>query len=359
MTNRRTFMAAMAALGLCPTLTWAHVGATSYVSAARKQNGAYALFGLNDEGDISFEVPLPDRGHAAAAHPSQPEIVSFARRPGRFALVVDCAEGLIRQVLEPPKGRHFYGHGTYSKDGRYLFTSENDFENSIGMIGVWIADRWYERIGEFPSNGIGPHDVKLMPDGKHLVVANGGIETHPDSGRQKLNIPVMEPNLTYLTLEGEVTEQLTLPHKMHKNSIRHLGVGSDGLVAFGMQWQGDVHSSPALIGLHKRGQKARLMEVPDHLHQRLKGYVGSIAYSPAMNLIAASSPRGGLLLLMNAKTGHLVDAIEESDVCGIAFKGKDLIRSAGSGEISISKGATMLHHQSFSYQWDNHLVPLV
>lgn len=358
MTNRRSFMAGMAAVGLCPKLTWASIGPTSYISAARKSNGAYALFGLNHVGGISFEVPLPDRGHAVAAHPKQPEIVGFARRPGRFALVVDCADGLIRQVLEPPKGRHFYGHGTYTKDGKYLFTSENDFENSNGIIGVWSVDRWYERIGEFPSNGIGPHDVKLMPDGKHLVVANGGIETHPDSGRQKLNIPVMEPNLTYLTLKGDVTDQLVLPRRMHKNSIRHLGVGSDGQVAFGMQWQGDVHNSPALIGLHKPGQKPRLLEVPDHLHQRLKGYVGSIAYSAESGLVAATSPRGNLLLLMNARTGHLVEAIEEADVCGVALRGKDLICSAGTGEICVSLGHNVINRESYSHQWDNHLVPL-
>lgn len=358
MTNRRTFLAGMAAFGLCPTLTWAEVGSTAYISAARTKNGSYALFGLTKEGGVSFEVPLPDRGHAAAAHPKRAEVVGFARRPGRFALVIDCAEGLIRQVLEPPAGRHFYGHGTYTANGKFLFTSENDFENAQGMIGVWRVDRQYQRVGEFPSNGVGPHDVKLMPDGKHLVVANGGIETHPDSGRQKLNIPMMEPNLSYLTLKGDVVDQLELPRKMHKNSIRHLGVGSDGQVAFAMQWQGDVHSSPALLGLHKPGQQVRLLEVPGHLHQRLKGYIGSIAYSAETGQVAATSPRGNLMLLLDAQSGQLIEAVEEADVCGVAFRGTDLIRSAGTGETCVSQGSTVLHRQSFSHQWDNHLVPL-
>ena len=70
------------------------------------------------------------------------------------------------------------------------------------------------------------------------MVANGGIDTHPESGRTKLNIATMAPNLAYLNA-GEVIEAVTLPQEMHKNSIRHLAVDNQGQVAFGMQWQGD------------------------------------------------------------------------------------------------------------------------
>lgn len=358
MPDRRAFLAGMAAVGLCPSVTWADVGKTAFVSAARKKSGSYALFGLTPNGSISFEVPLPDRGHAAAAHPYQPEIVGFARRPGRFALVIDCVEGLIRQVLEPPQGRHFYGHGVYSHDGQYLYTSENDYDNAQGMIGIWRADRWYERVGEFPSQGVGPHDLKLMPDGKHLVVANGGIETHPDSGRQKLNIPFMEPNLAYLTLNGILAEKVVLPKSMHKNSIRHLSVGSDGRVAFAMQWQGDVNDSPTLLGLHKPGRKVKLLDVPGHLHQRLRGYIGSVAYSGKTRLVAATSPRGGLLVVVNSKSGRLVEAIEEPDVCGAAFRGKQLVRTAGTGNVRVSQGKDTKKRKTYDHQWDNHLVAL-
>ena len=47
------------------------------------------------------------------------------------------------------------------------------------MIGVRDAQDGYRQIGELPSDGIGPHEATLMPDGKTLVVANGGIRTHP------------------------------------------------------------------------------------------------------------------------------------------------------------------------------------
>jgi hypothetical protein len=40
--------------------------------------------------------------------------------------------------------------------------------------------------------------VLLASDRRRLVVANGGILTDPGSGRAKLNIATMRPNLSYL-----------------------------------------------------------------------------------------------------------------------------------------------------------------
>ena len=111
----------------------------------------------------------------------------------------------------------------HSLDGCRLFTTENDFENAKGAIGVWNTDNRYERIGEWDSHGIGPHDISLMPDGMTLVIANGGIQTHPDSGRAKLNIPDMKPSLVFLNVRnGSVISKIALPSELHKNSIRHL-----------------------------------------------------------------------------------------------------------------------------------------
>ncbi len=54
------------------------------------------------------------------------------------------------------------------------------------------------RAGEFASGGVGPHEIRRMPGSDVLVIANGGIATHPGSSRAKLNIPKMQPNLAYI-----------------------------------------------------------------------------------------------------------------------------------------------------------------
>ena len=38
----------------------------------------------------------------------------------------------------------------------------------------------------------------LMPDGETFVVANGGIETHPDYGRAELNLETMDPSVAFV-----------------------------------------------------------------------------------------------------------------------------------------------------------------
>jgi hypothetical protein len=253
--TRRSFLAGAGtglAISLAPGASWAEIGGPAYLAAARDAAGDYRLIGLDHGGAALFDLPLPDRGHAAAAHPHRAEAVFFARRPGTFALVVDCGAGRIAVRLEAPAGRHFYGHGAFSADGRTLFTTENDFFAGAGRIGVWDAGAGYARLGEVASGGIGPHEIVLMPDGETLAVANGGIQTHPDTGREKLNLATMAPNLTYLRArDGSPVATVEPPPELRLNSLRHLAVAPDGLVAVAAQWEGAPEDGVPLLALHR------------------------------------------------------------------------------------------------------------
>ena len=358
MASRRAFLAGMLASGLAPMPSWADAGSPAFLSAARFPDGSYRLVGLSARGEALFKLPLPGRGHAAAAHPSKPQAVAFARRPGTFALVIDCASGQQVAQLDAPEGRHFYGHGAFSADGETLFTAENDYEAGDGIIGIWDVTAGYARIGAFAAGGVGPHDVKLMPNGATLVIANGGIETHPDMGRTKLNLPTMRPNLSYASLSGQILEQVELAPDLHKNSIRHLAVGADGLVAFGMQWQGDTTDHPPLLGLHRRAQAARLLQATPEDHRLLAGYVGSVAISQLENRVAVTSPRGGVIELFDLGTGHYAGRRDITDVCGIADGQAGFVFSSGDGSVGSFHGIEAAQTARLRCQWDNHLVPI-
>ncbi|WP_171177112.1 DUF1513 domain-containing protein [Ruegeria sp. HKCCD8929] len=358
MTKRRAFLAGLAATGLAPRTSWAELGAPDFLSAALFPDGSYRLAGLRAAGEILFSLPLPARGHAAAAHPHRAEAVAFARRPGTFALVIDCTTGQELARLTAPEGRHFYGHGTFSPDGRLLFTTENDYEAGIGIIGLWDAANGYARLGEFNSGGVGPHDMALMPDGATLVIANGGIETHPDTGRAKLNLPVMRPNLSYLDLTGTVLDQIEPPSELHKNSIRHLTVRADGLVGFAMQWQGNTAEHPPLLGLHRRGEPPRLLTAPETDQRRLNGYAGSVAFSHNGRTAAITSPRGGALHLFDVASGAFTAAHMIEDVCGLGPSPDGLIFTAGTGAVGQLTGTGASVSAQAKCQWDNHLVPV-
>jgi hypothetical protein len=303
-----------------------------------------------------FQIPLPTRGHAAAAHPLRPEAVAFARRPGTFAVVIDCVAGQAKARLSAPEGRHFYGHGTFSKNGDWLFMTENDFEVGRGSISIWDANRGYKRAGEFDSGGIGPHDIKRLHGSDTLVVANGGIDTHPDTGRTKLNIATMQSNLAYID-DGIVVEEVVLPSAMQKNSIRHLAVNKTGAVAFGMQWQGD-NPVDGLVGLHRRGAAPEMMQTTADQIRSLKDYIGSIAFASDGLTIAATSPRGGILHLYDANRMTLGEVLKIEDVCGAASRLDGFVFTSGTGGIGTFDGRRTNVGTPQGNLWDNHLIAM-
>lgn len=356
MTTRRNFLAALVAAGAAPGLGWAAAGSPSWLAAAREQDGGFALFGLDTDGRVTFRVPLPARGHAGAGHPSCAEAVAFARRPGRFALVIDCATGTVRHRLAPPEGRQFNGHGVFAERGSLLFTSEQRSDDSAGMVGIWDVLAGYRRVGEWHSGGIGPHDLRLLPDGATLVIANGGIATDP-ADRAKLNIPTMRPNLTYLSRDGAILEQVELGPDLRQNSIRHIAVRSDGIVGFAMQWEGETGAAPPLLGLHRQGGRPVLAEAPLADELSMQGYAGSIAFSETGNEIAITSPRGGRLHRFSAKGGFL-GAVSRPDICGLAPRRDGYLASDGLGGLIAVSGDEATPLNRYGCAWDNHIVSL-
>jgi uncharacterized protein len=351
MTSRRGFLAGLAAI-TAPRMTWADVGSPAYLAAA-KVGDRYMLAGLGLGGEQLFTLPLPARGHAAAAHPSQPLAVAFARRPGTFALVIDCGTGAVIARLTPPEGRQFNGHGAFSRDGAVLYTSEVVAEGSAGRIGLWDAES-FARIGEWDSGGIGPHDLKVMEDGS-LIVANGGIVTDPDD-RSKLNIATMRPNLTHLSARGDPLAQAEVPGQSQA-SIRHLALGPGGQVAFAMQWEGDPAETVPLLGLWTPGGDPVLCPAPEAEAPRMRGYAGSIAWNGA-GQIGITSAKGGAVQFFDS-TGRFLATQVRSDVSGLASLGTDaFLASDGTGALMKMSADGIDLVKTGDLAWDNHIVSL-
>lgn len=348
MATRRGFLTGLLASSL-PLPTWADAGSPTHL-AAGKLGEAYVLHGLTAAGDSVFSIPLPARGHAAAAHPTRPVAVAFARRPGTFGLVIDCTTGSVRNRITPPAGRQFNGHGAFSADAETLYTSEVVAESSQGRIGLWRT-RDYSRIGEWSSGGIGPHDIKRLPDGS-LIVANGGIMTDPND-RTKLNLDTMRPNLTQISPRGDMLAQAELP-VLWQNSIRHLALTATG-VAFAMQWEGDVAEAVPLLGLWTPGQAPVLCPAPDADAYAMLGYAASIAVDSASGEIALTSPKGGILMRFAASGAHQA-TYRRADVSGVAATGSGFLASDGAGAlwgVGLDGLTPLTRHATL---WDNHIV---
>ena len=300
-----------------------------------------------------FTVRLPGRGHGIAIAPDGRTAVVFARRPGRFAVVLDLERGIAVEQFSTPPGRRFCGHGFFSPDGRLVYATENDYGSERGVLGVYDASGACRRSGELDTHGIGPHEAVLMRDGCTVAVANGGIATHPDFPRRKLNLGSMEPSLVYLDLAtGDLLERATPPDRLRKLSIRHIVEAESGIVWFGGQYEGPRSDQVETVGFHRRGENLALVPAPRTVHEAMKGYVGSVAASRDGAQVAVTSPRGGVLTIWNAQSRQVKELRRIADVCGVAPGVLGFVASDGKGRL-WREGEVI---SSDAVQWDNHLA---
>lgn len=364
--NRRSFLAATAAFGLIAGKTaQAQPGKVPLWLAANVAAGRqYGLGAFDRNGDQVFEVPLPGRGHGIAIAPDGKTCVAVARRPGTFAAIIDMVQGEATHWLEAPEGRHFHGHGVFSADGQRFFSAENDYAEAVGIIGIWaVGDNW-RRLGEMSSHGIEPHDIRLLADGHTLVVANGGIITHPDSGRARLNLDRMDSTLVYMdSRDGSLLGQWRLPAELRLLSMRHFAVNTNGDVAIGMQHQSDAETPP-IVALHRFGHDIRLLELPTTVTKTVRNYCGSVAMAADGRTFAASCPQGSLVTVWETASGRFLGSVSVADGCGVAagLGGNDLIMTSGRRGVwdwSPAGGAQALAGAYVNERnWDNHAIRL-
>ena len=314
-------------------------------------------------GRIRHDVPLPGRGHGFAADPATGAVVVFARRPGDWALVLDPATGRVAGRLAARADRHFYGHGAFSPDGAFLYTSENRFEDGAGIIGVWDVRQDWRRVGEWPSHGVGPHEIRMSGRGTMLAVANGGIRTHPDTGRAKLNLDTMAPSLAIVdTADGRLVRSTSLAAPLRLLSIRHLDTDRGGRIAVAMQHQG-ARTDPVPLIAFERGGRLAPASAPAGVTRGMRGYAGSVSFDASGGYAAVSHPRAGIVSLWATRTARWLAVAALDDVCGVAPGAGDgsFIATGADGQIAgidARTGASSILARSDGSHWDNHLLAL-
>lgn len=187
-----------------------------------------------------------------------------------------------------------------------------------------------------------------MPDGKTLCVANGGIRTHPDQGRQKLNLPTMAPSIALIeTKSGTLLSSHTLTPDLHRLSLRHMAVDAAHQVWIGGQYEGDILDDvPVLARLDQdRGLVAVALE--KRAATALGKYAGSVAIGNAGGTLAVSSPRSGVIVQLDTKTGKAVNLEFYPGTCGVQALRNGFVSSSETGRFGEGTHA---------YSWDNHIV---
>lgn len=353
--NRRRFIQGVASLVLAgcareskkPTAFFSAMS-TSTATGERQ----HFVIGADLSAQLTFKIPCPQRAHAALALGRH--AVFFSRRPGRQMYVVDLQFPDQLTVINSPEAHHFYGHGVLSLDGAHIFVSENKYkQKQSGNIAIYDSQS-LARLGEIPLQGIGPHELKLMPDGKTLAVALGGIRTHPDHGRQKLNLDSMQSALLYVDVNSGKELARFMPAQQ-KMSIRHLDVNAAGVVLMGGQYQGALSDDTALLLRHQGQQQLQIMDIN---HRACRQYVASVCFDVSGHYAVMTSPRGNVAIVVDGQQQIVQQQIR--DVAGACSTAPgsfclsnglgDLYQLGGAEHWQLSRmGATGM-------AWDNHLL---
>ncbi len=365
--DRRAFLAGalcFAGAGLTSARAATHEAAALYAAARKGAGDEYSAAIFDEAGRDVNAVSLPARGHDVTVCPVTRRCVAFARRPGNFAVAFSADRSAPPVRFTTPLDRHFYGHGIFSPDGRLLFATENDFEAGQGRIGIYDATGGFKRIGEFPAFGIDPHDIALLGDGRTLVIANGGLATHPEfgTGREPLDLAAMDPSLTYVDLRhGDLVEKHVLPKDLQTISLRHLDRGADDRVVIGCQCEVRDGTIPPLVLRHRRGEKLSIVALDRAVVPGLRGYISSVAMDGPGEIAAVTSSRGSVAIFIEVATGRILGSRNLADVSGVAKGGAsgEFLLTTGYGQVvdSVAPG-TVTALAETDWHWDNHAVKL-
>ena len=288
--------------------------------------------------------------------PRGKHLAFFERRPGWSFYVFDAETGQRRHRIMAPEGEHFVGHGVFSPDGRWLYATASRYQPGEGIVAVYDAEQDYKRVDTFELAGIGPHELTLHPDGNTLVIGLGGILTHPDYDRIKLNLDTMQPALILMDRRsGQIVGRFTPAH--HQQSSRHVSVSTEGKIYVAYQYQGPLYERPPLLARIEDGQLREYRFDPE-TQAALGNYIASVVAHPENDLIAAASPVGGTAIVFRGKTGELVAKARITDCAGIqTLAGGDFLVSSGQGRlVQLSAEQAAKDIARLPVQWDHHLV---
>jgi hypothetical protein len=273
-----------------------------------------SVLNLDDPQAQASLTELSFFAHGIVIDPSQPTRAALFQKKGPGACEVDLAQGKVTRTIKPEDGRDFYGHGAYSPDGKWLFSTEADpAKEGTGLIALRDA-KTLSILEYFPSFGPSPHDCKMIDSGKTLVVANSGSKgekpcvTYVDTASRKLieKIPLTQEGLsaTHLALTdaGDI-------------AVVSAPLNVDGVENKGTDGRGGIH-------LRQAGKKGEPLTPPQDLAEQRSKMVGetlSVCIHEPSGVVAATNPKGDLVTFWNLKIGKFVSSLSITKPRGIAL----------------------------------------
>ena len=380
--NRRSFIkllasfSAISSIGGCSQLLTSETSSFSsnlLLSAFDDHSGQHfiglydldnAVWVIREKVDFRYHSALVQRGDLVSGDviSLNDQFLFVSRRPGNKATLVDQRSRSVVDIVAE-EGHHFYGHAAEDGQGR-IWLTENNYKKGRGLLSCRSKTNLNEVVKTIDLNGIGPHQLCFFPDGKHAAVGLGGIETHPDFPRKKLNLDSMQSELLIVDIEsGEIISRAKPPHP--QLSLRHLDVTSDDSIVIGAQFQGPKYEQFPLLYFYRADTGLQALDAPDAVWESMNHYIASVTVKSTTKEVVVSCPRANTVHLFSLLDGTWKSAFRMSDPGGVVVTNDgDFVISCGSGELmclSSNNGVLTLEQQYRvgDTRWDNHMGRVV
>lgn len=347
---RRDCLKILAGLGLAACLSSARAGERLRLWAAWDSPEGRHYVGLLDLGGTRVtalaELETPTRAHGLVDG-DDGSVYVLARRPGEWMLHWAPRQGAAQWFWQDGD-RRFSGHALRVADR--LFTVESEQEDGRGMVVARRPDTQAE-LAAWPTHGTDPHEL-LWHQGA-LLVANGGVPTAPETGRQKLDMSRMDSSLVRLEpVSGKRLGQWRLADP--RLSIRHLALHRSGTVGIALQAEHDEAAEKAAAPTFALFDGEKLHLPPRQSSQA--GYGGSIvALEGGDAAFALGCPRTGRVVVLDQR-GSQLRAPELAEACALAAgPGGELLAGGREQALQLpSGGAGAGLLAAPAYRFDNH-----
>ena len=276
----------------------------------------------------SGKIPLSFRGHGTIKHPKKAWTVLVFPQRGGMAAEVDIKSRKVSKQIAAETGQQFYGHGIFSDDGSTLFSTEINLKNGSGILAIRDS-MTYKVIGKYETGGFIPHDVKLINNGKTLIVANAAPKATDKT------------SLAYIDIHsGKILENPSTDFP--KASFAHLALATGGEIFISTTPIDNKMAGRVFI--RTPGKAIEVLPLPDLVLAKVEGQALSLAIDNQRGIVGVTIPQTGRVLFWNFHERKFLKQIEMPRPCGMVLNqaGTHYIVSIPSGVLQIIDAKTLV-----------------
>lgn len=273
-------------------------------------------------------------------------------RSGHIAFDPETLE-VVERGRPVKKGWNGGGHAVFLPDSKTVLISERaprqslryNIESHYGRVTIREPESM-NILETYSTHGIDPHDIRLVEDGRYLVIANYGSVIDKATGRFTAPRRVIEASITVIeTASGKLVDKQITNAKdtelRHLAAARHdavfaiqarqgdskadAGQNADRKVAYEADITADSDApylSAATLACSGSGQPPRPMG--DDKTAALMRHGLSIQYDALHDEVIASYPSTHRVMVFDAASGEALKVIDTSTMglrypCGVTF----------------------------------------